>query len=83
MLNKAPALVFYDFMAEIKREYNVIYSNKAGFAISVEQMKNNDYYLNEYNLNVSKLMEVNFNKLKLKEILEIDDKIGQKSYMIK
>lgn len=83
ILSKVPKLEFYDFLVEIQGEYCIIYPLGVGFEISVEQKKNDQgEYLNIYEQKVSELKSVNFEALKLKKILEIDNKIDQNSYKI-
>lgn len=83
ILNKAPKLVFYDFMVEIQGEYCIIYPCGVKFEISVEQHRNaTGGYLNIYTQKISELLPVNFSALKLEEILGIGNRIDPKSYKI-
>ena len=83
MLRKAPQMVFFDFMVEIQGEYCVIHPSGVTFTIGVVQQGNpNGGYLNQYDLSVSDWARIDFNKLKLDEILKLDDRIDSASYRI-
>lgn len=77
-LRVAPKMVFYDFFVEIRNGYCFIYPYGVTFEISVEQKRNGNMYLNEYNLNTLELKRANFNDLRLDTFLKNINMISYK-----